>query len=259
MNDAAHWIYRAERAGRRMHVLHAGGDWNELEGDLFGRYAAGAAVDPADLRILAPLEPSKIVAVGLNYRDHAREMNKVLPSEPLIFLKPPSAVVGPDGAIVLPAGAGRVDYEAELGVVIGRRARGIATADAPDYILGLTCVNDVTDRDLQKRDVQYTRAKGFDTFAPVGPAVAVGVDWRALDVESWLNGERRQASNTRELIFDIGYLVEFVSSVMTLLPGDVIATGTPSGVGPLQPGDRIVVKVAGVGSLANDVVAAEPA
>ena len=148
MNDAAHWIYRAERAGRRMHVLHAGGDWNELEGDLFGRYAAGAPVDPADLRILAPLEPSKVVAVGLNYRDHAREMNKVLPSEPLIFLKPPSAVVGPDGAIVLPAGAGRVDYEAELGVVIGRRARGIAAADAPDYILGLTCVNDVTDRDL---------------------------------------------------------------------------------------------------------------
>ena len=259
MNDAAHWIYRVEHAGRRLYVLHAAGRWNALEGDPFGRYTAGAPVEPADFRILAPLEPSKIVAVGLNYRDHAREMNKALPAEPLIFLKPPSAVIGPDRAIVLPAAAGRVDHEAELGVVIGRRARGVAAAAARDYILGLTCVNDVTDRDLQQRDVQYTRAKGFDTFAPVGPAVAVGVDWRALDVEAWLNGERRQASNTRELIFGIDYLIEFVSSVMTLLPGDVIATGTPAGVGPLHAGDRIVVKVAGVGSLANEVRAADPA
>ena len=258
MSTAGERIYRVEQTGRQLYVVQVDGRWHELEGDVFGEYAAGLPIAPADFHQLAPVEPSKIVAVGLNYKDHAREMNKPLPEEPLIFLKPSTAVIGPGEAIVLPPGVGRVDYEAELGIVIGKRARRVAASNAADYILGLTCVNDVTARELQARDVQYTRAKGFDTFAPVGPAVAVGVDGSALDVEAWLNGERRQGSNTRELICDIGHLVEFISSVMTLLPGDVISTGTPSGVGPVQAGDRIVVKVSGVGELTNTVVAGQP-
>jgi 2-keto-4-pentenoate hydratase/2-oxohepta-3-ene-1,7-dioic acid hydratase in catechol pathway len=199
--------------------------------------------------------PSKIVAVGLNYKDHAAEMSKSLPDEPLIFLKPSTAVIGTREAIIIPPGAGRVDYEAEVGVVIGRIARNIPASRAHDYVLGLTCVNDVTDRDLQRRDVQYTRAKGFDTFAPIGPCIATGDIDRPIGVESSVNGERRQHSNTGELIFSIRQLVAFVTAVMTLLPGDIISTGTPPGVGPIVPGDRVVITVEGVGELVNDVVA----
>jgi 2-keto-4-pentenoate hydratase/2-oxohepta-3-ene-1,7-dioic acid hydratase in catechol pathway len=250
-------IYRLELDGEPVCALGAkeGDGWKRLEGDPFGEYQAGAPIDPAGARVLPPVTPSKIVAVGLNYRDHALEMNKPLPDEPLIFIKPSTAVIGHRDTIVMPMRSDRVDYEAELGLVIRKHARAVSAAAAADYILGLTCVNDVTARDLQKLDVQYTRAKGFDTFAPVGPCIVVGLPGDALDVESWVNGERRQASNTRELIFGLGHLVEFISSVMTLLPGDIIATGTPSGVGPLTQGDRVVVKVEGVGELENTVVA----
>ncbi len=248
-------VYRVDVDGHEQHVLERDGAWRTLEGDLFGDYRPGAALDPDGCRRLSPVTPSKIVAVGLNYRDHAREMGKALPSEPLIFLKPPSALIGPGAPIVIPPGAGRVDHEAEVGIVIGRTARNVGAAEAGDYVLGLTCVNDVTDRDLQKRDVQYTRAKGFDTFAPIGPAIAVGLDGAALAIGSTVNGVTRQASSTREMIFPLEYVVEFVSHVMTLLPGDVIATGTPPGVGPIVPGDRVVVTVEGVGELANDVIA----
>ena len=248
-------IYRIEIDGRPQLALERDGVWRTLEGDLFGDYRPGAALDPAGLRRLAPVTPSKIVAVGLNYRDHAREMGKALPSEPLIFLKPPSAMIGPGESIVIPPRAGRVDHEAEVGIVIGRTARNVRAAEARDHVLGLTCVNDVTDRDIQKRDVQYTRAKGFDTFAPIGPAIAVGLDGAALSIGSTVNGETRQASSTREMIFPLEHVVEFVSHVMTLLPGDVIATGTPPGVGPIVPGDRVMVTVEGVGELVNDVVA----
>ena len=248
-------IFRIEQDGRAIYALRKEDDtgWHCLDGDPFGEDAAGEVIDEAGVRLLAPVLPSKIVAVGLNYRDHAREMNKPVPDEPLIFLKPSTAVIGPDDSIVMPPQAGRVDYEAELGIVIRRRAKAIPAESAAEFILGLTCVNDVTARDLQTRDVQYTRAKGFDTFAPLGPSIVVGLDGNALDVESYVNGERRQASNTRELIFGLHYLVEFISSVMTLLPGDVIATGTPSGVGPVIAGDRVVVKVEGIGELANEV------
>jgi 2-keto-4-pentenoate hydratase/2-oxohepta-3-ene-1,7-dioic acid hydratase in catechol pathway len=248
-------VYRIEIDGEAQLALERDGAWSLLDGDLFGDYRPGAALDPAGLRVLPPVTPSKIVAVGLNYRDHAREMGKALPSEPLIFLKPPSAVIGPESSIVIPPGAGRVDYEVEVGIVIGRTARNVRAAEASDYVLGLTCVNDVTDRDLQKRDVQYTRAKGFDTFAPIGPAIAVGLDWTGLAVGSTVNGDTRQASSTREMIFPPERVVEFVSHVMTLLPGDVIATGTPPGVGPLAPGDRVAIAVEGIGELVNDVVA----
>ncbi len=250
-------IYRIEQGGGPLYALgnDEGDGWHRLEGDPFGSYHAGAPIDPAGVRVLPPVTPSKIVAVGLNYRDHALEMNKPLPDEPLIFLKPSTSIIGHGDTIVMPTRSDRVDYEAELGLVIRKRTRAVSAEAAADHLLGLTCVNDVTARDLQKLDVQFTRSKGFDTFAPVGPCVLVGLAADALDVESWVNGERRQASNTRELIFGVGQLVEFISSVMTLLPGDIIATGTPSGVGPLAPGDRVVVKVGGVGELENTVVA----
>jgi 2-keto-4-pentenoate hydratase/2-oxohepta-3-ene-1,7-dioic acid hydratase in catechol pathway len=248
-------VYRVDIEGHEQYALEREGAWCALEGDLFGDYRPGAALDPQRGRFLPPVTPSKIVAVGLNYRDHAKEMGKALPSEPLVFLKPPSAVIGPESSIVIPPGAGRVDFEAEVGMVIGRPARNVRAAEAGDYVLGLTCVNDVTDRDIQKRDVQYTRAKGFDTFAPIGPAIAVGLDGSALAIGSTVNGVTRQASSTREMIFPLAHVLEFVSHVMTLLPGDVIATGTPPGVGPLAPGDRVAVAVEGVGELANGVVA----
>ena len=248
-------LYRVEHDGCQRHALERAGGWHLLEGDPFADYTAGQMITPADVRLLAPVAPSKIVAVGLNYRDHAQEMRKSLPDEPLIFLKPSTAVIGPNDAIVIPPGVGRVDHEAELGVVIGRTAHRVAAARAGEHVLGLTCVNDVSARELQSRDVQYTRAKGFDTFAPIGPSIAVGLDGGSLSVEGWVNGERRQASNTRELIFSIERLVEFISGVMTLLPGDVITTGTPSGVGPVVPGDRVVIKIEGIGELANEVVA----
>ena len=180
-------------------------------------------------------------------------MNKPLPAEPLMFLKPSTAVIGPGDTIRIPPKVGEVHYEAELGVVIGRRASRVSADKAMEHVLGLTCFIDVTARELQRREVQYTRAKGFDTFAPVGPCIAIGLDPSALDVEGWLNGERKQVSNTRQLIFPVPQIVAFVSNVMTLLPGDVIATGTPSGVGPLKSGDTFTVKISGIGELRNTV------
>jgi 2-keto-4-pentenoate hydratase/2-oxohepta-3-ene-1,7-dioic acid hydratase in catechol pathway len=248
-------IYRIEYRGEPQHVFADGDEWRLVEGNIFGEHAAGDRI-PAGGRLLAPVTPSKIVAIGLNYKDHAAEQNKPLPAEPMMFMKPSTAVIGPDDAIVLPEGAGRIDHEAEAGVVIGKRARNVAEAEAREYVLGITCVNDVTARDLQKKDVQYTRAKGFDTFAPVGPCIAVGLDYNApagLAVEGWVNGVRRQASTTRELIFPIDRLVAFISRVMTLLPGDIISSGTPAGIGPLAAGDRVTIKVEGVGELTNHV------
>ncbi len=204
-------------------------------------------------RLLTPCRPSKIVAVGLNFRDHARERGKPLPSEPLIFLKPPSAALAHGGSILLPAGVGRVDHEAELAVVIGRRASRLPVADADEAILGYTCFNDVTARELQDREIQFTRAKGFDTFAPFGPWIQTGLDPSDLSIRGSVNGVVRQDSRTREWIFPPAFLVAFISRVMTLLPGDVIATGTPAGIGPLKPGDRVDVSIEGIGTLSNSV------
>ena len=252
-------IYRIEYDGHPRYAVRRAGAWHLLEGDPFGQHTAGRRVEGPEPRVLAPVVPSKIVAVGLNYKDHAAEMHKPLPDEPLIFLKPSTAVIGTGAPIVIPTNAGRVDYEAEVGVVIGRTARNVPADRAHEYVLGLTCVNDVTDRDLQRRDVQYTRAKGFDTFAPVGPCIAAGDLDRPIAVEARVNDALRQHSSTRELIFPIRELVQFVTAVMTLLPGDIISTGTPPGVGPIVPGDRVVVAVEGVGELVNDVVAASEA
>lgn len=249
-------FYRIEYKGSARHAVEENGVWRLVEGDIFDGYTAGEAIAPDGHRLLPPVLPSKIVAVGLNYKDHAAEQNKPLPAEPMIFLKPSTAVIGPGDPIVLPEGAGRIDHEAEVGVVIGARASHVRPDEARRYVFGLTCVNDVTARELQTKDIQYTRAKGFDTFAPVGPCIAAGLDYRAPEgvaVEGWVNGTRRQSSSTRELIFPIDDLVAFISSVMTLLPGDIISTGTPAGIGPLAAGDRVTIKVAGVGELTNPV------
>jgi 2-keto-4-pentenoate hydratase/2-oxohepta-3-ene-1,7-dioic acid hydratase in catechol pathway len=183
-------------------------------------------------------------------------MNKKLPAEPLVFLKPASSVIGPEEAIRIPGWAGRIEHEAEMAVVIGRTASRVAAAEAMAYVLGVTCLCDVTARELQAKDVQYSRAKGFDTFCPIGPCIAVGLDPSNLAIEGWVNGDRRHQSNTNQLIFPVPYLVEHVTRFMTLQPGDVITTGTPSGVGPLAPGDRNMVKIEGVGTLSNPCVAA---
>lgn len=199
----------------------------------------------------------KIVCVGLNYRDHAKELGMALPAEPVIFLKPETAVIGPEEPIVHPAMSREVDYEAELAVVMGREARHVAPEEALGYVRGYTCFNDVTARDLQRRDGQWTRAKSFDTFAPLGREVVSHVDPGDLLVECYVNGERRQSSSTRNLIFSVPELVSFISRIMTLEPGDVIATGTPPGVGHLHPGDVVEVVIAGVGRLRNPVVSEE--
>ena len=227
-----------------------------LEGDPYaGLQETKETTDLAGARLLCPATPSKIVAIGLNYRDHAAEQAKPLPAEPLLFLKPPSAVIGPGEAIRLPAWAGRVDHEAELALVIGRQVKDVETPEAAAAaILGAVCLNDVTARELQKKDVQYSRAKGFDSFCPIGPAIAVGLDLARLRVECRVNGEVRQSSSTAELVFDPAALVRFVSRVMSLLPGDIISTGTPAGVSPLRPGDIVEVEVEGVGVLKNPVV-----
>ncbi|RUM87731.1 MAG: hypothetical protein DSZ25_03065 [Thermovibrio sp.] len=207
-----------------------------------------------EVKFLSPTRPSKIVGVGLNYRAHAEEMGKPLPEEPLIFLKPSTAVISNKMKIVLPRESERVDYEGELAVVIGRRCRKVSPEEAADYILGYSCFNDVTARDLQRKDVQYTRAKSFDTFAPYGPWINTEIDPVGLKIETRVNGEVKQRGNTEDMIFSPFELVSFISRIMTLLPGDVITTGTPPGVGPLNPGDRVEVEIEGIGILINYVV-----
>jgi 2-keto-4-pentenoate hydratase/2-oxohepta-3-ene-1,7-dioic acid hydratase in catechol pathway len=212
---------------------------------------------PNDMRILPPCEPSKIVALGVNYRSHGDEMNHQIPTEPLIFLKPPTAVIGHESTIIYPPSSKRVDYEGELGVVIGSLAHNVSKKDAHKYILGYTCFNDVTARDLQAVDKQWTRAKGFDTFAPIGPCIETELDPSNLALETRLNGAVKQKTTTAELIFPVDELVSFISHVMTLLPGDVIATGTTSGIGPMQPGDIVEVTIEKIGTLRNYVARPE--
>ena len=209
----------------------------------------GEAFDEIDL------VPSKIIGIGQNYRAHALEMGKGLPEEPLMFLKPRSALLPDGGRIERPAGYERVDYEGELGVVIGQRAKRVSRERALDVVMGFTCINDVTVRELQKTDGQWTRAKGFDTFCPLGPRIVGGLDPSNLEITTRVNGHIKQHSSTSDLIFDVPTLVAHVSSVMTLLPGDVILTGTPEGVGPMEVGDEVDVVVEGIGSLTNRIVA----
>ena len=208
----------------------------------------------SDLKLLPPCTPSKIVALGLNYHSHAREIKMPVPAEPLIFLKPSTSVIGPEDNIVYPESSERIDYEGELGVVIKNRTRRVSTREAMNHVLGYTCFNDVTARDLQRRDMQWTRAKSFDTFSAIGPCIETELDPGNVYLETCLNGELKQRTNTSDLVFPVPELVSFISHIMTLLPGDIIATGTPSGIGPMKPGDTVEVKIEPIGTLRNYVV-----
>jgi len=225
-----------------------------INGDIFGDYeVTDSSYDITEIDFLIPCTPSKIICVGLNYKSHAKEMNMPLPEEPVLFLKPPTAALAHEGDIIMPEMSRQVDYEAELGLVIGRTGKNIKPEEAYDYILGATCFNDVTARDLQRKDGQWTRAKSFDTFAPFGPGIVTDLNYDNLDIELQLNGEIRQKSNTSDFIFNVGEIVSFISRIMTLYPGDVIATGTPSGVGQLNSGDIVQVRIEKVGTLKNYV------
>jgi 2-keto-4-pentenoate hydratase/2-oxohepta-3-ene-1,7-dioic acid hydratase in catechol pathway len=208
----------------------------------------------SEVMLLAPSTPSKVVAVGLNYLDHSEEVGMEMPEFPMLFIKPSTSIIGPDEEIVLPEISTRVDYEGELAIVIGREAKKVSVGDAKDYIFGYTCLNDVTARDLQITDVQFTRAKSFDTFCPIGPWVETELDPTSLVIETALNGKVVQSSNTEMMNWDVFELVSFISNVMTLLPRDMIATGTPPGIGPIRSGDVVEVTIEGIGTLKNRAV-----
>jgi 2-keto-4-pentenoate hydratase/2-oxohepta-3-ene-1,7-dioic acid hydratase in catechol pathway len=226
-----------------------------IRGSLLRKFSLDDSPIPiSEVILLPPIIPSKIVCVGRNYREHAQELGNQVPEEPLLFLKPPSAIIGPNQAIIYPPMSQRVDYEGELAVIIKKKARNLSDQDNfEDYILGYTCFNDVTARDLQFKDVQFTRAKSFDTFAPIGPCLATGLDPLLIHLKTFLNGQLVQSGNTRNMIFPVPFLIKFISRIMTLEPGDVIATGTPAGVGPMKPGDRIDIQIEGIGTLSNIV------
>ncbi len=227
-----------------------------IEGEPFGEYRRMDAEIPLHMvRLLAPIRPGKIVCVGRNYAEHAREQSVDVPDIPLLFLKPPSAVIGPGDTIILPPQSRQVEHEGELAVVIGKRGRWIPAEDALKFLLGFTVANDVTARDLQRRDGQWTRGKGFDTFLPLGPWIETDLAPADILVQTRVNGEMRQMASTREMMFPVEQLIAFVSSVMTLEPGDLILTGTPAGIGPLHAGDTVEVTVEGIGSLSNPVAA----
>jgi 2-keto-4-pentenoate hydratase/2-oxohepta-3-ene-1,7-dioic acid hydratase in catechol pathway len=253
-----------ERGSRRVHPRARAGEIEdpfvfEISGDLWGERTRTRNKWPInEIKFLPPSVPSKIVCVGRNYFEHAKELGNEAPKEPLIFLKPPSAIIAPEDPIVLPAISQRVDYEGEMAVILGRRCRNLrANDDVSKYIAGYTCLNDVTARDLQKRDGQWTRGKGFDTFCPFGPILATSVDLAQERLETFVNGMSKQSACLAEMIFSVDVIIQWITQVMTLEPGDVIATGTPAGVGPLAPGDVVEVSVSGVGTLRNRVIAPE--
>ncbi|UCE21935.1 MAG: fumarylacetoacetate hydrolase family protein [Candidatus Aminicenantes bacterium] len=227
-----------------------------VEGSIFKKFKVKKEEIPiSDVSLLPPVIPSKIVAIGANYKNHVKEMGRQIPEEPLIFLKPPSSLVGPNDIIIYPKISKRVDYEGELALVIKKRASLLEeTDDTDDYILGYTCFNDVTARDLQMKDVQFTRAKSFDTFAAVGPCIATDVEPESLRLKTFLNGKLKQSSSLKNLIFPVPFIVRYISGIMTLEPGDIITTGTPAGVGPMSPGDRVDVQIEGIGTLSNTVM-----
>ncbi len=239
--------------------LIEGGNVIEISGLPWGQWTTGSRSSRlADVRLLAPVEPSKIVCVGRNYTAHAAERGHQVPKEPLIFLKPPSSIIGPEEPIILPKYSKNVHHEGELALVMGRRCSHLSDSDDPlSFVLGYTCLNDVSARDIQESDVQFTRGKGFDTFCPVGPHIETELDPANVLVETHVNGARRQSGSTSLMIYPVAYLVRWISRMMTLVPGDVIATGTPAGVGPLVAGDTVEVSVGGIGVLRNPVHAAQ--
>jgi 2-keto-4-pentenoate hydratase/2-oxohepta-3-ene-1,7-dioic acid hydratase in catechol pathway len=242
--------------GRPFFAVIASGGWREADGDPFTGLRARGPVRPFDGVVWeVPIAPRKIVCVGRNYRAHAKELGHDVPEEPLLFFKPSTSLLPHHGVIRLPGDSARVDHEGELAAIVGTTLRHADPQSALAGVLGYSCLNDVTARDLQKRDVQFTRAKGFDTFCPLGPIVVPGVDPKTLRIETFVNGGLRQSAPAAEMIFDVGTLLAYISRVMTLEPGDVIATGTPEGVGPLAPGDEVCVSIEGIGRLVNRVEA----
>ncbi|HNQ74718.1 MAG TPA: fumarylacetoacetate hydrolase family protein [Verrucomicrobiota bacterium] len=245
-------IGRFQKDGDIFFAKIVDGELFRLRGDVFGAPTFDRKPFPRKgVRTLVPVAPSKIVAIGLNYADHARELNQPMPKEPLLWLKAPTSVLADGGKIEIPHPEHRTDFEAELAVVIGRKVRGVPAASAPRYILGFTAAQDVTDRTIQAGESQWCRAKSFDTFTPLGPYIETKVNPQDLSVQLYQNGQLRQNSHTRQMVFNCFELVSFVSAQMTLLPGDVILTGTPAGVGPIQSGDRLEVRISGLTSLIN--------
>ncbi len=236
--------------GSKVHPLNDG-DWF----DVLALPGSQHAIPLEEVILLAPVMPSKIVCVGRNYREHAAELGNKMPEEPLLFLKAPSAVIGNNDVIELPSGSTQVEHEGELGVVIGSKARHISSDDDPlRYVLGYTCVNDITARDLQRKDVQFTRAKSFDTFCPVGPVIVTDASPLDMEVTTRLNGHVKQSARTSSMVFSVPFLVRYIAEIMTLNPGDLIATGTPAGVSAMRHGDIVEVEVEGIGVLRNYVV-----
>ncbi len=227
-----------------------------IEGDIFGDYRRLEALTPlGEVKLLAPAQPTKILCIGRNYAEHAREQEAEVPKVPLLFLKPPSAILNPGEPIVLPRQSQQVEHEAELVVVIGKRGRNITTDESHDYIFGYTIGNDVTARDLQKTDGQWSRAKGFDTFCPFGPWIDTEFDPSDAIITCKVSGQPRQMASSRDMIFNVNELIAYLSSIMTLEPGDIIFSGTPAGIGALLPGDTVEVEIEGLGKLTNPVVA----
>lgn len=240
------WVYEETQVGL-------------LVGSPFGAYQRKEPeLTIEGLQLLAPVVPGKIVCVGRNYPQHAAERGEEVPEYPLLFLKPPSAVIGPDESIVLPPQSARVDYEAELAVVIGKRGRWLDVEEAMSIVAGYTIANDVTARDLQEHDGQWTRAKGFDTFCPLGPWIETDLETHGSLIQCRVNGELRQFGTTADMVFPISQLLAFITSIMTLEPGDLVLTGTPAGVGPLQEGDTVEITIEGIGTLRNGVSAWKP-
>ena len=253
-------LVRFSYAGKKNYGVLTGDTVRGLQGSPFTRFNPnspqvfdGTAYILSQVQLLSPCLPSKIVCLGLNYRSHIEEMKLPMPSVPLIFLKPSTSVTGPEDKIILPPDWNRIDFEGELGVVIGKKAKDVPEKNAWEYVLGYTCFNDVSDRIAQAADGQWTRAKGYDTFAPMGPCIETEIKPDNLKIETYLNGEVRQSASTGDLLFGVSRLINFISGVMTLMPGDVIATGTPSGVGPMKPGDVVEVKIENIGTLKNFV------
>ena len=246
---------RIQTKGRTTYGVYEDGKIKEISAAPFEQFDyTGNEYDESSVKVLAPVIPSKIVAIGKNYHAHAMEMNEGEPTEPLLFLKPSTCVVANGDNVVYPSISKRLDYEGELGVVIGKTCRNVSANDALHYVLGYTCLNDVTARDIQKSDPQWTRGKGFDTFCPLGSYIVTGIDASDLPIETRLNGEVKQHSRTSCMTHNIPKLIEYISRVMTLLPGDIIATGTPEGIGPMQVGDVVEVEIEGLGVLTNKII-----
>jgi len=246
---------RFRHNGQTKNGIMEDGVIREIQGSFFSGYVlTNNEYRLEDVKLMIPCTPSKVVAVGKNYYEHVKEMGMELPENPILFAKLPHTYIGPDEPIVIPEGATRVDYEAELAVVIKKECRKIKPEEADEYLLGAMCLNDVTERDVQRKDGQWMRGKNYETFCPMGPYIVDGIDFNSLDIKLMLNGEVKQSSNTSKFMWNVQQLVSFISYVMPLYPGDVIATGTPEGIGPMKDGDIVEVVIEGIGTLRNTVV-----